>query len=176
MTKGDATMRTVDKIAGIIKVVNQIFYILGGISLLALFALMTSDVLGRFLFNAPVKGATEFGEYLIVAVAFMGLAYCQYTKKNVCVDTLSVHFPKKLRHYVIIVGLLLSAVLFTIMAWETGKVAYQDFVDKAVMSRTLVLLPIWIISFIASLGCVLLVITLVLQIIQKLSSATEVKE
>ena len=169
-------MRTIGRIAGIIKVINQVFYILGGISLLALFALMTADVLGRFLFNAPVKGATEFGEYLIVAVAFMGLAYCQYTGKNVRVDTLSVHFPKKLRHYIVIVGLLLSAILFTIMAWETGKVAYQDFVDKAVMSRTLVLLPIWIISFMASLGCVLLVITLVLQIIQKLSSVTEAKE
>ncbi len=169
-------MKTIGKIAGIIRVINKIFYILGGISLLALFALMTADVLGRFLFNSPIKGATEFGEYLIVAVAFMGLAFCQYTGKNVRVDTLSVHFPRKLRHYVIIIGLILSAVLFTIMAWETGKVAYQDFVDKAVMSRTLVLLPIWGISFIASLGCLLLVITLVLQIIQRLTSGTEVKE
>ena len=165
-----------DRVVQVIKFINRIFYVLAGICLFALFVLMTSDVLGRFLFNHPIIGSTEVALYLIVALAFLGLAYAQTMKRNVTVNTFSVHFPEKIRHILITIGLFLSLAFFIVMTWETGIVAYKDFVNNVVMSRTVVLLPIWVISFLASVGCALLVITLIMQIILKLSGTEEVEE
>lgn len=166
-------MNAKGRVVQVIKLINRLFYVLAGISLLALFVLMTSDVSGRFLFNHPIVGSSEVALYLIVSLAFLGLPYAQSTKRNVTVDIISVHFPKKIRHILITIGLILSLAFFLLMTWETAIVAYKDFVNKVVMSRTVVLLPIWVISFLASVGCALLSITLVIQIIFKLSGKEE---
>jgi len=169
-------MNAIGRVVQVIKFVNKIFYVLAGISLLALFVLMTSDVLGRFLFNHPIVGSSEVALYLIVALAFLGLPYAQSTKSNVTVDILTVHFPDRIRNNLITIGLILSLAFFLLMTWEIAVVGYKDFVNKVVMSRTVVLLPIWVISFLASVGCALLVITLVMQIILKFSGTEEAEE
>jgi TRAP-type transport system small permease protein len=161
-------MNIIVKISGILKFINKIFYIIGGVSLVSLFILMSSDVLGRFLFDSPINGATELGEYFIAALAFFGLAYAQQTGRTITVDTFSEHFPKKLLNIVIIIGFVLSAIFFAVMAYETGQVAYKDMIGKVLKPNTTFLAPVWLISFIASLGCILLVITFTLQTFERL--------
>lgn len=161
-------MNKISRVTGIIESVNRIFYIFAAICLSALFVLMTSDVAGRFLFNSPIKGASEVGVYFIVVVAFLGLGYTQSIGKHVRIDILIMRLPEKARNILDIILLLLSAAFFVMVTWEVGLVAHNDFVRKISAPQTLLQLPMWVISFIASVGCALLVITLLVQVVQKL--------
>ena len=127
---------------------------------------MFADVSGRFLLNSPITGASEVSEYLLVAVAFLALGYAQFKREHVFVEFLTMHFPKKIRAGLNIFLFLLAAAFFVLMTMETGERAYKDWVENILLSRTVVRLPLWWISFIASVGCTLLVVSLLVQIIQ----------
>ena len=161
-------MNKIARALGIIESASKIFYIFAAICLCALFVLMISDVFGRFVFNSPINGAAEVGTYMIIALAFFGLGYAQFTGRHVRISLLTMHLPEKVRNVLSIVLLLLSAAFFAMMTWKTGTVAYRDWVANVIFPRTTVPLPIWWISFFASVGCALLVISLLVQVTQKI--------
>ena len=53
---------------------------IGNIALALMMLLTTADVLGRYFFNAPVLGAYEITEYLMLIMVFSFLALAQSRK------------------------------------------------------------------------------------------------
>ena len=159
-------IKHLEKILRIIEFITGIMYVFGAIAICALFLLMFGDVSGRFLFNAPITGTTEVSEYLLVAIAFLSLGYAQLKGTHISMETLVSRFPEKLRITLNIFLLLLAICFFAIMTIQIGERAYLDWVEKILLSRTTVRLPMWWRSFVAAVGCALLVISLSLQLIR----------
>ena len=59
-----------------------------GIFLVALSLLTLLDVLGRYVFNMPVRGAVELTEALMVGVIFTGIVLATQARQHVTVDLL----------------------------------------------------------------------------------------
>jgi TRAP-type C4-dicarboxylate transport system permease small subunit len=72
---------------------------IGNFSLAAMMLLTTSDVIGRYFFNAPVLGAYEITEYLMLIMVFSFLALAQSAKVHINVDIVFNHLPVGLKHF-----------------------------------------------------------------------------
>ena len=159
-------MRKLEKQLRIIESISGILYLLGAVAICFLFLLMFGDVSGRFLFNSPIKGTAEISEYLLVAIAFLSLGYAQLKGIHISVETFVILFPKRVRIVLNIVFSLVAMTFFVVMTLQIAERAYLDWANKILLSRTTVRLPVWWPSFLAALGCALLVISLGVQVVR----------
>lgn len=98
---------------------------LGGILLLSMMGLTVCDVIGRYLFNAPIVGATELTEILLCAVIFLGLGAVSLAQDHVTVDLLTEKMPKRSEPLREALTGLLSAVILMVVSWRIWVYADQ---------------------------------------------------
>lgn len=98
---------------------------LGGLLLTAMMGLTVFDVIGRYLLNAPIKGAAELTEVLLCATIFLGLGAVSLADDHVVVDLVTDKMPDAIQPWrKALTGLLAAAVLF-IVAWRVWIYAAQ---------------------------------------------------
>jgi TRAP-type mannitol/chloroaromatic compound transport system permease small subunit len=94
-----------------------------GIVILALMLLAVVQVLGRKLFNYPVRGYVDWVEYFMAVFCFLGIAYCQRLGGHVRMELLLGRFEGRTRWILEIVGTLIAIFTITVLAWY----AYEHF-------------------------------------------------
>jgi TRAP-type transport system small permease protein len=108
-----------------VKWLQRVMALLGGIILLVMMAMTIVDVIGRYAFNSPLRGAGELTELLLVSVIFMGLPAVTLENGHVTVDVLTEHLPKwteRWRHYAIGV---ITTVILCLIGWQIWVHAAQ---------------------------------------------------
>ena len=100
---------------------------LGAFALLAMMVLTVVDVAGRYLFKAPLLGAYELTEFLVLILIYAFLGYAQSKKRHVCVEIVMDSAPKRVRRIVALVNHLLCLGLFVLMAYMGLKKALDLF-------------------------------------------------
>ncbi len=81
---------------GCIDRVTGWFAILGGMLALAVALLVTTSVLMRWLFSAPIDGDFEFVKMATAVAVFAYLPYTQARRGNIMVDTFTSWLPQRL--------------------------------------------------------------------------------
>jgi TRAP-type C4-dicarboxylate transport system permease small subunit len=89
----------------------------GNFALAAMMLLTTADVIGRYFFNAPVLGAYEITEYLMLIMVFSFLALAQSAKVHINVDIVFNHLPAGLRHILERVNHLVCLLMMLLVSW-----------------------------------------------------------
>jgi C4-dicarboxylate transporter, DctQ subunit len=87
---------------------------------LAIFALMLLgvwQVLGRTLFNAPVRGYIDFVELAMASFAFLGIAYCQRLGGHVRMEMLLKPMRGRLLWSAEIFGTLVALAVVAVLIW-----------------------------------------------------------
>jgi len=97
---------------------RKLCMIIGGVALLALTLLATSNVALRIL-RAPVSGTYEVVSFLGAVVTAGALGYTQRRKDHIVVDILSDRFPGPVKRVLDAVSHALALVLFSIVSWQT---------------------------------------------------------
>lgn len=78
-------MKTLLKFSSVVNRFNY-WMIIGGGFILGIFALViTFDVVMRYVFNAPVTGVKQIGEYALVWLCFVSVGWIRITNKHVAV-------------------------------------------------------------------------------------------
>lgn len=90
---------------------------IGNFALAAMMLLATVDVIGRYFFNAPVLGAYEITEYLMLIMVFSFLALAQSAKAHISVDIVFNRLPAGLRHVLERVNHLVCLLLLILVTW-----------------------------------------------------------
>jgi TRAP-type transport system small permease protein len=98
---------------------------LSAASVLAVFALVVVDVVGRYFFNHPVKGSNDIGEVILVLIAYLSVAYTQLNKEHVRVTLLWGKLPPKGQLIGDGLSFLLGAVIYALIAWNLGHRAVR---------------------------------------------------
>ncbi|MEP1767809.1 MAG: TRAP transporter small permease [Sulfitobacter sp.] len=98
---------------------------LGGILLICMMGLTVFDVIGRYLFNAPIMGATELTEILLCAVIFMGLGAVSLAEDHVTVDLLTDNLPQAVQPLRQAFTGVFSGVVLAVVAWRIWIYADQ---------------------------------------------------
>jgi TRAP-type C4-dicarboxylate transport system permease small subunit len=77
------------------------------------------DVFMRYVLNAPITGATEVSELMMVVLVFPALAWIAIDRSHIRVDLLVVKWPRKVQLMVEIVTLLLALGTYVIITWQS---------------------------------------------------------
>ena len=95
----------------------------GGAVLLGLMALITFDVVMRYVLRLPFLGAYEMTELAMALIVFLGLPYCAATRGHVAVDVLGRWLDRPALRWIGVLINLAGAALLAVMAWQAGLFA-----------------------------------------------------
>lgn len=124
---------------------------LGALALFAMVMLTTADVVCRYVLNAPIVGAFEMTEFLILILIFSFIGFTQSENGHISVDLLFNRFPKRVQLVVGIVNLLVCLLLMALIAWM-GIMTGLELMEVGEKSSNLGI-PKYPFAFFLSLGC-----------------------
>lgn len=161
-------MKYLSKIDKSIAALARVFLMLEIVSLLGLFLLTLFDI-GGMATGISFRGGVEFGEYLLISIVFLGLGYAQVNRSHIRVDFVIGKLHPKVRAVIEMFTLFLSTVFFALMAGQIGKEAYKAWAEQIYHPGWISSgIPTWPPILIAFLGCFVLVISLLVQLVQSL--------
>ena len=98
----------------------------GGTSALTLFGLMAMtcvDVAGRYVFNAPLDGATELTQLAMGIIVFAVLPTVSFREEHVSVDLLDIWFPRRLINFRQLLLNVIAMIAMGVVSWRLWIVA-----------------------------------------------------
>lgn len=98
-------------------------FALGMVAALCLLSMMlitTADVLGRYLFAAPMPGAFEITQILLAATIFAGLPIVTLKEEHVTVSLVSDRLPTSVRRVHAALAGFAGAAILGVLAWRLG--------------------------------------------------------
>lgn len=121
------------------------------ITLLAMMLLTTTDVVARYVFNSPIRGAFELTEILLATLVFLAMPLTTQLDEHVRVDLIKLP-PKSRREYALrLFGVLVLAGVFAVLAWQiwehAGKLEKYGTVSNSLS------IPISIVAFLVAICC-----------------------
>jgi TRAP-type C4-dicarboxylate transport system permease small subunit len=97
---------------------NKILMIIGSVAVLSLMSIATGNVVLRFFFNSPYRGAYEVVGFLGAIVIAFALGYTQKRKGHIVVDILTERFPKRINRILDAINYFITMIFFAIVSWQ----------------------------------------------------------
>jgi len=143
-----------------------------GAALIVFMMLFTmTEVVGRYLFNRPIKGHVEIVEMVMAGVVFLGIAFTEKMGGHVRMELFVVRVLKgRLRLIVESFTLLLGLFIFAIILVYSLEVSVLYSI-KMGDTTPLLLWPVWPSKLFIPVGSFVLCLRLVIEIIQHVSQA-----
>lgn len=111
--------------SGAIRWLRRIIAAICAVLLLFMMGLTVLDVLGRYLMNAPVPGASELTELMLASVIFIGLPAASLDGDHITVDVLATRLRRKIRGVVARLVAGVSAAALGAIAWRLWLIGDQ---------------------------------------------------
>lgn len=127
--------------------------------------LIVVDVLGRYLFNHPVKGSIELVEYLMVIVGSLGLAWCTLMGAHAKIDIVVMGFPKKVQLIIDIITHVLCLVIYVMLVWQ-GFLEARDMAFLYEDVSTVLEIPVYPFYFLFAFGFLMLCLATIVRLVQ----------
>jgi len=96
---------------------DGLFGVAAGIVLFLLMVVVTVDVIGRYIFSAPLHGSFEYIQIGMAVLVFLALPAVVARDENVQVEVFQVLIPKPVRRFALIFGFAISVVAVAVLAW-----------------------------------------------------------
>jgi TRAP-type C4-dicarboxylate transport system permease small subunit len=158
----------VDKEAqGFEKIVQNVSTVFNAVAAGLLFLLMiagAADVIGRYLFNAPINGTMERGQLMLALMVFLSWGYTQIKKGHVNVELFITFFPPRLRLITDLFTTLVTLGLCILIVWQSTIMAIETHQSGEVVF--VIHWPLAPFQLIVPLGGVVMCLVLVMEIIQ----------
>jgi TRAP-type transport system small permease protein len=130
------------------------------------------DVFLRFIFNAPIPGATEICTIIMPYIAFLPFAYTLNAGQHVRLTLLTSRLPSRLRvideAFVYIVGFIFFILLF----WYSWLAFWESFRGDEIMPAV-IRIPWWIGKFAMPVSILLIAAQCVLLFIVTINKEEE---
>jgi TRAP-type C4-dicarboxylate transport system permease small subunit len=102
--------------------------------LLAMMVLTVVDVVARYVFSRPIRGAFEVTELLLLVLIFAGLPLVSYANEHVTIDFIDRLIPARTRRVLERGVHVLSGALMVLLTWlvwlKADRIwAYRDATD-----------------------------------------------
>lgn len=123
-----------------------------------------ADVLINTIGTISVQGVIEIEEIFMLFIVFLGLGWAKYSGGHIRVDLLFDFFPKKLQNVLIVFQSVIMIVFSTLM----GKYIYGTAMEKMEYFETTadLFLPLWPVYMVAVIGCAVLVLCIIRQLLE----------
>jgi TRAP-type C4-dicarboxylate transport system permease small subunit len=114
--------------------------------------LVCADVMGRVVFNSPVKGTPEIVSYSIVVICFLQAGYAIRSGGMIWVDAVTQRFPRRVQAACEIFGMLLGILFFGLVCWGSIEPASYSWTSNEFEGEGALRVPAWPARFIVVLG------------------------
>ncbi|WP_417767888.1 TRAP transporter small permease [Stappia sp.] len=125
-TAGRETSLPARLVTGLPGAGTRVLQLVAAVLLLVMMTVTFIDVIGRYLFNAPLPGAFELTEVLLALVVFVGLPIVTARREHVTVDLLTGRLPGGLRAALAWLATLATGLVLALLAWRLATSA-RDF-------------------------------------------------
>jgi TRAP-type transport system small permease protein len=143
---------------------------LSAASLFLMMMLTTADVVGRYLFNFPLKGTQDMVEQGLVLCTFAGLGYVTLHRQHIRADMLNSFLSQRKNAILAAVCLSISAPVAIIMAWQTCTEGLKVLISGKAGTPT-ISLPIGPFFVFAGLGLILMCLEILLDVVRSVREA-----
>jgi TRAP-type transport system small permease protein len=136
--------------------VHQISRILMYVTLVVLFIVMliqTTDVVGRYVFNKPLKVTMDYLELGMGIIVFWGLAFCASENNHVKVDVITVHINKKVQNIIDRITFSFGAFILALITWRLAYRAWTILQNPPGPVTYTMFVPYWPFLIMAAIGC-----------------------
>ena len=127
------------------RVLEKVIVIMGTVCtvcILILMLLTTADVVLRYIFSAPIKGAYEISEILLLSAVFLGMAFAQLHREHVKTDLFVVHLSRRTNLILETVLLFPALLMYALLVW-CGAVGFWDSWTTGEYRWGLIRIPLW---------------------------------
>lgn len=161
-------LRRVDRLIGRISWTASL---VSAIAIIAMMFLMVGDVVLRLQTGQPIPGAYETVQVLVVLIVFLGLAHSERAGHTIRVTVLTSVLPTRTADTVRGIGRLLTVLIAIWLTWATALAAMDSF-QRDEFTRALVDFPVWPAKALVFVGCALLTIELIANLLTSSSSSS----
>jgi len=124
-----------------------------------------ADVIGRYLFNSPIKGTMEGSQLLMAGVALLCWGYAQAAKSHISVDIVVTRYPARLRAIAGFASLILTTVVFGLIAWQSALISAETLEQQRMLEN--LPLPLFPFKLMVPVGASILCLESIIQIIRR---------
>jgi TRAP-type C4-dicarboxylate transport system permease small subunit len=103
----------------IFRFVSRLLGYIAAVILGVMMMLTVVDVFFRYILNAPLTGAIEISELLMVVLVFPALGWIAIERSHIRVDLLVSTWPRRVQFIVEIITLLLTLGTYGIITWQS---------------------------------------------------------
>jgi TRAP-type C4-dicarboxylate transport system permease small subunit len=135
---------------------------------LIMMVLSSTDIILRWLFNSPITGTYEAMQFMMGGVAFLAFAFVQLKRSHISVTVISEKYTGKTAIVVDILSLLLMLLISAVWAWAGARNALEAW-KYGDVTVGLVELPLGPAKMVVPLGCGVLCLRFILQIIEQVA-------
>jgi len=114
--------------------------------------LVCADVIGRVVFNSPVKGTPEIVSFSIVVICFLQAPFAIRSGGMIHVDAITSHLAPRLRRALEIISYLLGIAFFALVCWGSFEPALHAWNSNEFEGEGALRVPVWPTRFIVILG------------------------
>jgi TRAP-type C4-dicarboxylate transport system permease small subunit len=114
--------------------------------------LVCADVIGRVVFNSPVKGTPEIVSFSIVVILWLQAAYAIRSGGMIWVDAVHVHLPNRVQRACEVLGALLGLAFFGLVCWGSLDPALYAWSSNEFEGEGALRVPVWPARFMVVLG------------------------
>jgi len=145
---------------------------IGFLAVMAMMFHVSFDVLGKYLFNAPLPATLEIvSYYYMVACVFLPLGLVERQNLHISVEILTSRLSKPLERFFIFIAMLASLAYFAILTYRTWYDALDKWEVGAFVMGSTSAVPTWPTYFLVPLGCGVMVAVLLYKIAIYLTGA-----
>ena len=129
--------------------------------------LVCADVIGRVVFNSPVKGTPEIVSFSIVIICFLQAPFAIRSGGMISVDAITALLPASVRRYFEVVGCLLGIAFFALVCWGSFEPALHAWTSNEFEGEGALRVPVWPARYIIILGTFLAALNYLLTAIER---------
>lgn len=144
---------------------ENVFLLIGVGMLLVMMFLGACDVIGRYVFNSPIKGAMEGSQLLMAGVALLCWGYTQATRSHISIDILHMRYPARVQAIISLASLILTTVVFGLIAWQSALIAVEALTQHRMLEN--IPLPLFPFKLMVPVGASLLCLESIIQAIHR---------
>lgn len=130
-------------------------------------AIVTIGTLSRYFLNYPIHFVEEYSGYLMVGTGFLGATYALKHGSHIMVDTVVGRLPMRLRAGLEVLTTFIGICVICTLFWYGLKLCLTDLKGH-VVSSTIMQTPLWIPESVVWIGWLTLILSLIVQLVQKI--------
>jgi len=121
------------------------------------------DVVGRVVFNTPLKGTPEMVSISIVMICFLQAGYAIRSGGMINVDFVLSRFSPVIQSYAMVAGALLGMTFFALVCWGSVDPALHAWASNEFEGEGAMRVPSWPARFIVVIGTALAALSYLLR-------------